>query len=78
MKEGLCPYHWKPCIKEQCMAWSKKEDLEEIKKNNPEGFESLVSVLMIQEGYSRNAALDVIEIRNNNERCRIIYPDQPI
>jgi phage-related baseplate assembly protein len=78
MKEGLCPFHWKPCIKEQCMAWSEKQDLEELKITNPDGFESLVTVLRMQEGISRQSALDIIEIRNNNERCKLVYPEQPI
>ena len=74
----LCPYDKKPCIREECMAWSEKLNIEEIKRDNNEGFESLVTVLMAQEGISRNAALDVIEIRNNNERCKLIDPEQPI
>lgn len=74
----LCPYDKKPCIKEECMAWSGKQDLEELKRDNADGFESLVQVLMMQEGISRQTAMNIIEIRNNNERCKLINPGQPI
>jgi hypothetical protein len=60
------------------MAWSKKQDLEALKISNPDGLESLISVLVIQEGVSRKTALEIINIRNDNERCRLIYPEQPV
>jgi hypothetical protein len=74
----LCPYDKKPCIRNECMAWSGKQDLEELKRNHADSFESLVQVMMMQEGISRSSVLDVIEIRNNNERCKLIEPEQPI
>jgi hypothetical protein len=74
----VCPYDKQPCIREKCMAWSEKQDLEELKRDHPDSFDSLVWVLMQQEGCSKTQALDIIEIRNNNERCKLIEPEQPI
>lgn len=78
METKLCPYDKKPCVKELCMAWSCKQNLDELKILHKDSFESLISVLMMQEGVSRNTALDIIEVRNNNERCKLIDPEQPI
>jgi hypothetical protein len=36
MEIKLCPYDKKPCIKEECMAWSGKQDLEELKREHAE------------------------------------------
>jgi hypothetical protein len=60
------------------MAWSCKQDLEALKRDRADPFESLVEVLMVQEGCSRKSALDIIETRNDNERCKLIDPEQPI
>jgi hypothetical protein len=78
METKLCPYDKKPCIKESRMAWSRKQDLNELRTQHEDSFESLVSVLMMQEGVSRKTALDIIEVRNNNERCKLIEPEQLI
>lgn len=78
MTNKLCPYDKKPCIREACMAWSCKQDLEELKRDHADSFESLVEVLMVQEGCSRKSALGIIEIRNDNERCKLIDTEQPI
>lgn len=78
METKLCPYDKKPCIRDLCMAWSAKQDLEELKTSHKDSFESLVSVIMVQEGVSRSTALEIIEIRNNNERCKLIEPEQAI
>jgi hypothetical protein len=78
MEIKLCPYDKKPCIKEECMAWSGKQDLEELKREHAESFESLVQVIMMQEGISHSSAMNVIKIRNDNERCKLIDPEQPI
>ncbi len=76
--EKICPYDKQPCIREKCMAWSGKQDLEEIKREHGDSFDALVSLIMQQEGCSKTAALGIIEIRNNNERCKLIDPEQPI
>jgi hypothetical protein len=78
MENKLYPYDKKPYIREACMAWSCKEDLEALKRDHADSFESLVQVLMMSEGISRSSALDVINIRNDNERCKLIDPEQPI
>lgn len=74
----LCPYDKKPCITTECMAWSRKQDLYALQMDDAEGFESLLQCLMMQEGISRKTALELITIRNDNERCKLIDPGQPI
>jgi len=77
-KNKLCPFDKHPCIREECMAWSGKEDLEEVERENGESFKALLEVTAIQQGCSIEAARKIIEIRNNDERCKIITPEPPV
>ena len=73
-----CPFDKQPCIKEECMAWSGKQDLKEIEKNHKENFDALIEQISVQEHVSLENARKIIEIRNNDERCKLITPESVI
>lgn len=74
----LCPFDKQPCIKEECMAWSEKQDLEELEKTHKESFDALIEATSIQECVSLENARKIIEIRNNDERCKLITSEPAI
>lgn len=76
--QKACPFDKKPCIKEACMAWSCKENLSDLERDHKDSFEALLELTARQEGVSLKDARGIIEIRNNNERCKLIDPEQPI
>ena len=77
-KDKLCPYDKMPCIREKCMAWSGKEDLEEVEREHGDSFRALLEVTAMQEGTTIEAARKIIQIRNDDERCKLITPEPPV
>lgn len=74
----LCPYHWLPCIKEKCMAWSGKQDLNEIEKDHKESLDALIQTIALQEMISFESAKEIVKMRNDDERCKLIRPEPVI
>lgn len=78
MTGKVCPFDKQLCIKERCMAWSGKEDLEKIEQEHKESFEALLSLTAMQEMVSIEQAREIIKIRNEDERCKLISPEPPV
>lgn len=74
----LCPFDKKPCITNDCMAWAGKEDLDEVAKEHPDSYDALVQVIALQEHCSEESAREIIKMRNDHERCKIITPEPVI
>ena len=78
MPEKACPFDKQPCIKERCMAWSGKVDLEKIEQEHKESFDALLNLTAMQEMVSIEQAREIIKIRNEDERCKLISPEPPV
>lgn len=76
--QKLCPFDKKPCVTTECMAWSGKEDLEEIEREHKDSFEALLRMIALQEGCSDDSARKIVEMRNDHERCKLITPEPVI
>jgi hypothetical protein len=76
--QKLCPFDKKPCITKECMAWSGKENLDEVAKEHPDSFNALIQVIALQECCSDDSARKIIEMRNDHERCKLITPEPVI
>lgn len=77
-KNKRCPFDKHPCIREECMAWSGKEDLEKVEREHGDSFQALLELTAVQEMTTIENARKIIQIRNDDERCKLISPEPPV
>lgn len=73
-----CPFDKHPCIREECMAWSGKVDLEMVEREHADSFQALLELTAVQEGTTIEGARKIIQIRNDDERCKLIMPESAV
>ena len=64
-------YGTEDCIKNECMAWHEKHDIEKLRAEEPEGYDALIKLTAMQQGcYERDAEL-FLEVENKSY-CKLI------